>query len=303
MNGIEQSLVGGVEGGTAILLPALGELIGQRAGVINLGSEGAMLSGALGSYAVASSTGNLVYGVLAGFVGGAIVGLLHSWLTIRRGGDQVASGLLLWFLALGVTSVFGADYKDSIVDPLKEYAIPGLSSIPWVGPILFDHNLLVYLGYVLVGVIWFVFYRTRIGLTLRATGERPEVVSATGGRPQLVQITAVTLGAALGGLGGAQLSIGFVGNWTNNMTNGYGFVAVAVVLFAAWRPVYVLAGSYLFGVVLATAPVLQAHQVAVNQYLLDALPYLATLLVLALFARRGKSETPEALVRSLNRST
>jgi ABC-type uncharacterized transport system permease subunit len=303
MNGIEQSLIGGVEGGTAILLPALGELIGQRAGVINLGSEGAMLSGALASYAVASSSGSLTYGVLAGFAGGAVIGLLHSWLTIRRGGDQVASGLLLWFLALGVTSVFGTDYIGSIVDPLPKYEIPGLSSIPWVGPILFDHNLLVYLGYLLVAVIWFVFYRTRIGLMLRATGERPEVVAATGGRPQLVQITAVTLGAALGGLGGAQLSIGFVGNWTNNMTNGYGFVSVAVVLFAAWRPVYVLAGSYLFGVVLATAAVLQAHQVAVNQYLLDALPYLATLLVLAMFARRGKSDTPEALVRSLNRTT
>jgi simple sugar transport system permease protein len=155
---------------------------------------------------------------------------------------------------------------------------------------------------VLVAVIWFVFYRTRVGLTLRATGERPEVVAATGGKPGLVQFLAVTLGAGLGGLGGAQLSIGYVGNWFNDMTSGYGFVAVAVVLFAAWRPVRVLGGAYLFGVVLAAASVLQAHGVSVNQYLLDALPYLVTLLVLAIFARRGRSDTPEALVRSLSRS-
>jgi simple sugar transport system permease protein len=302
MNGLEQTLIGGVDGGTAILLPALGELIGERAGVINLGTEGAMLAGALGAYAVTQSSGSLVLGIIAGIGGGALVGLAHSWLTIRRGGDQIASGLLLWFLALGVTSVFGTSYVGTVITPLSKVAIPGLSKIPWVGPILFDHDILVYAGYILVAAIWFVFYRTRVGLTLRATGERPEVVAATGGKPQLVQIVAVTLGAGLGGLGGAQLSIGYVGNWFNDMTSGYGFVAVAVVLFAAWRPVRVLGGAYLFGVVLAAASVLQAHGVSINQYLLDALPYLVTLVVLAIFARQGRSDTPEALTRSLSRS-
>jgi general nucleoside transport system permease protein len=302
MNGIEQTLIGGVAGGTAILLPALGELIGERAGVINLGTEGAMLAGALAAYAVTERTGMIGYGIAAGLLAGACVGLAHAWLTVRRGGDQIASGLLLWFLALGVTSVFGDNYVGSVITPLPNAPIPGLHSIPWAGAILFDQNILVYTGYVLVAAIWFVFYRTRIGLTLRATGERPEVVAATGGRPQLVQITAVTIGAALGGLGGAQLSIGYVGNWFNDMTSGYGFVAVAVVLFAAWRPVRVLGGAYLFGIVLAAASVLQAHGVSVNQYLLDALPYLVTLLVLAVFARSGRSDTPEALTRSLSRN-
>jgi simple sugar transport system permease protein len=239
---------------------------------------------------------------VAGLAGGALVGAAHSWVTIRRGGDQIASGLVLWFLALGITSVFGTKYVGTVITPLPNLAIPGLHSIPWIGPILFDHDILVYLGYVLVAVIWFIFYRTRVGLKLRATGERPEVVAATGGKPGLVQFAAVTIGAGLGGLGGAQLSIGYVGNWFNDMTSGYGFVAVAVVLFAAWRPVRVLGGAYLFGVVLAAASVLQAHGVSVNQYLLDAMPYLVTLIVLAVFARRGRSETPEALVRSLSRS-
>jgi ABC-type uncharacterized transport system permease subunit len=283
MNGLEQTLIGGVDGGTAILLPALGELIGERAGVINLGTEGAMLSGALAAYAVTQTSGSLALGIIAGIAGGAVVGLAHSWLTIRRGGDQIASGLLLWFLALGVTSVFGTSYVGTVITPLSKVAIPGLSNIPWAA-------------------IWFVFYRTRLGLTLRATGERPEVVAATGGKPQLVQILAVTIGAGLGGLGGAQLSIGYVGNWFDDMTSGYGFVAVAVVLFAAWRPVRVLGGAYLFGIVLAAASVLQAHGVSINQYLLDALPYLVTLVVLAVFARQGRSDTPEALTRSLSRS-
>jgi simple sugar transport system permease protein len=302
MNGLEQTLIGGVSGGTAILLPALGELIGERAGIVNLGTEGAMLSGALGAYAVTETTGVIWYGIAAGVLAGALVGLAHAWVTVRRGGDQIASGLLLWFLALGVTSVYGTDYVGSVITPLPNVAIPGLASIPWAGPILFDQDILVYAGYALVALAWFVFYRTRVGLTLRATGERPEVVAATGGRPQLVQIVAVTVGAGLGGLGGAQLSVGYVGNWFDDMTNGYGFVAVAVVLFAAWRPVRVLFGAYLFGIVLAAASVLQAHGVSVNQYLLDALPYLVTLIVLAVFARRGRSDTPEALIRSLSRS-
>ena len=240
MNGVEQTFIGGVDGGTAILLPALGELLGERAGVVNLGTEGAMLAGALSAYAVTQSSGYIALGLIAGLAGGAVVGASHSWITIRRGGDQIASGLVLWFLALGITSVFGTTYVGTVITPLPNLAIPGLHSIPWIGPILFDHDILVYFGYVLVAVIWFVFYRTRVGLTLRATGERPEVVAATGGKPGLVQFLAVTIGAGLGGLGGAQLSIGYVGNWFNDMTSGYGFVAVAVVLFAAWRPVRVL---------------------------------------------------------------
>lgn len=295
MNGIEQTLIGGVSGGSAILLPALGELIGERAGVINLGTEGAMLAGALGSYAVTQTTGSLWLGILAGAAAGALVGLAHGWLTVRRGGDQIASGLLLWFLALGVTSVFGTSYVGTVITPLSNLSIPGLSSIPWVGKILFDQDILVYLGYVLVVVIWFVFYRTRIGLTLRATGERPEVVAATGGKPQLVQLVAVSLGSAIGGLGGAQLSIGYVGNWFNNMTSGYGFVAVAVVLFGAWRPIRVMAGAYLFGAAITLGSELQVRGIQVNQFLLDAIPYLLTLLVLVALARRRSSLAPEGL--------
>jgi simple sugar transport system permease protein len=302
MNGIEQTLIGGVEGGTAILLPALGELIGERAGVVNLGTEGCMLGGALAAFAAAAVTHSALLGVGAGFIVGAAFGGLHGWMTVRRNADQLASGLVVWFLALGLTSVFGTSYISRVVNPLPVLKLPGLGSIPWVGPILFDHDILVYAGYVLVAAIWLVFYRTRVGLVLRATGERPEVVAAAGGHPQLVQLAAVAIGSGLAGVGGAQLSVGYVGNWFNDMTSGYGFVAVAVVLFAAWHPVRVLGGAYLFGIALAAASVLQAHGVAVNQYLLDALPYLITLIALVAFARRGSSEVPEGLARALAQS-
>ena len=186
MNGVEQALVGGVDSGTAILLPALGELIGQRAGVINLGTEGCMLAGALTAFVVATNTGSVWAGIRRRPAAGAVCGLLHGWLVVRRGADQLASGLVVWFLALGLTSIFGTDYVgEHRHADADQVAIPGLSDIPWVGPILFNHDILVYVGYVLVPVIWFVFWRTRVGLSIRATGERPEVVATSGGHPQI----------------------------------------------------------------------------------------------------------------------
>ena len=303
MNGFEQALTTGIEGGTVILFPAIGELIGERAGIVNLGTEGCMLSGALCAYASASASGSAWVGVAAGFGGGAIVGIAHSWLVIRRHADQLASGLVLWFLAIGLTSVLGTSYVSQSVNPLPIYKISGLGSIPWIGTIFFDHDPLVYASYVLVPLVWWALYRTRAGLVLRATGERPEVVSVAGHRPQLIAFAAVSFGAGLGGIGGAQLSIGYVDNWFDNMTNGYGFIAVAVVLFAAWRPLLVMGGAWLFGVALAAAAVLQAHGVSVNQYLLDSLPYLVTLIALVLLARNGGSRAPEGLSKALTNTT
>lgn len=302
MNGVEQALIGGVEAGTVILLPALGELVGERAGVVNLGTEGCMLAGALAAYATAAATGNAWVGVAAGALAGGSCGLFHAWLVVVRKADQLASGLVVWFLALGLTSVFGSSFINRTVAPLPVIKLPLLTSIPWAGPILFRHDALVYAGYVLVAVIWVVLYRTHLGLRLRATGERPSVVAAAGGVPVLVQICAVTAGAALAGVGGAQLSVGYADSWFNNLTNGYGFVAVAVVLFAAWRPTRVLLGAYLFGVALAAAAVLQAHGVGINQYLLDALPYLVTLVALVSVAKLESSQAPEALSRALTNS-
>jgi general nucleoside transport system permease protein len=153
MNGIEQALIGGVDGGTALLLPALGELIGQRAGIVNLGAEGCMLAGALSAFAVAVETGSAWTGVGAGLLAGAVCGLVHAGLTIWCRADQLASGLVVWFLALGVTSVYGTGYISAAISPLPAIAVPGLAGILWLGPILFNHDRLVYLGCALVAVI------------------------------------------------------------------------------------------------------------------------------------------------------
>ncbi len=303
MNGVEQALTTGIEGGTVILFPALGELLGERAGIVNLGMEGCMLSGALSAYVVAVQTGSAWLGVIGGALAGSMIGLMHAWLVVKRGAHQLASGLVLWFLAVGLTSVLGAGYVSDSVTPLPVVNIPLLSKIPWIGPIFFEHDLLVYASYVLVGVIWWILQRTRTGLVLRACGERPEVVAVAGRRPDRVQMGAVIIGGALGGIGGAQLSVAYVDSWFDNMTNGYGFIAVAVVLFAARRPLLVMLGAYVFGVALAAASVLQAHNVQINQYLLDAVPYLVTLLALVFFARMGRSQTPEGLARALNNTS
>ncbi|WP_298227200.1 ABC transporter permease [Gryllotalpicola sp.] len=294
MNIVGEVLTTAIPGSVALLYPSLGELISERSGVTNLGTEGAMLAGALSGVAVTIATGNPWLGVLASLVAGAACGALHAGAVVWRRANQLASGLVVWFLALGVTSVLGSPLNGQVIDPLPAVRIPGLADIPGVGPALFDQNPLVYLAYVAVPALWFFITYTRPGLTLRATGERPAVVFASGSHPSVIRFAAVTVGSALAGLGGAQLSIGIVGNWSDDMTNGYGFVAVAVVIFARWSPIGVLIGSYLFGAALAVSSVVQANGIAVNQYLLDALPYAITIVVLVIVSGFGRSNAPES---------
>ncbi len=287
-------LANAIPGSIALVYPALGELVSERAGVINLGTEGAMLAGALGGIATTIGTGNIWLGVVASLLCGAASGAVHATAVVLRGANQLASGLVVWFLALGITAVLGASYNGQVMALLPTVAVPGLSSLPVIGTVVFDQNLLVYLGYALVPAVWWFVRYTKAGLVLRASGERPAVVFAGGHRPMTVRYVAVCAGSALAGLGGAELALGIVGNWSNGMTNGYGFVAVAVVIFARWNPFGVLLGSYLFGVALAISSVVQAHGIASNQYLLDALPYCVTVVVLVVVSSIGRSNAPES---------
>ncbi|TWH44410.1 ABC transporter permease [Rhodococcus rhodochrous] len=291
-------LAGAIATGTAILLPALGELITERAGITNLGTEGAMLGGALAGVMLGIKTGSPWLGILGAIVIGALVSALFAWSVVIRRANQLAAGLIIWFLMLGLTSVIGRSYNGQVLDPIGTLAIPLLSEIPVLGPILFDQSPLVYLGYILIGVIGWVLARTRVGLKVRATGERPLVVAAAGSQPHRIQLLATVIGGGLAGLGGAYLSVGTVGNWSTDMTNGYGFVAVAVVMFSAWRVSWVTVGSVLFGAAIVTASQLQAHGFAINQYLLDALPYVLTLVILVVISARRTSQ-PEALRAAL----
>jgi simple sugar transport system permease protein len=294
---------GGVRGGTSILYAGLGETVSEKSGVINLGTEGCMLGGALGAYAVAVETGSPWLGVLAGAVCGGLLALVHAVLVVSRGANQFASGLTVLFLALGLTSLYGADYVGQPISGLDPVDVPGLSQLPAIGSIFFQQDALTYLSYVAAPALWWLMYRSRAGLLLRTAGEGAEVLSVHGYRTSTVRYVAVTAGGALAGIGGAHLSISYTQSWFENMIVGRGFIAVALVIFASWQPMRVLAGAYLFGACLALSPALQARGYGVNQFALDVLPFLVTLLVLAFLGRRTLLAAPAELKRVFDGAT
>jgi simple sugar transport system permease protein len=275
----------------------LGETVSEKAGVVNLGTEGCMLVGALAGFATAYSTGNPWLGVIAAAAGGAALALIHAVLVVSRGANQFASGLTLLFLALGLTSLYGASYVGKEINALNPIAIPGLSDIPVLGPILFQQDALTYLSYLTAPALWWIMVKTKPGLLLRTAGERAEVLTVHGYSVATTRYAAVVAGGALAGVGGAHLSIAYAQSWFENMIVGRGFIAVALVIFASWQPLRVMAGAYLFGAALALSPALQARGVGINQFALDVLPFLITLLVLAFLGKRTLLSAPDELRR------
>lgn len=300
---IESVLIGAIRSGTSVLFASLGENISEKAGIVNLGTEGSMLIGAMTAFAITSSSGNPWLGLGAGAAAGGLLALVHAFLVIQRGANQLASGLTVMFLAQGLTAYFGREYVSKQIDGFDAWAIPGLSSIPVIGNILFNHDPITYLSVILVGVVTYIFYRTQWGLVLRSTGERPDVVFANGYRPARVQYLAVLAGGALAGLGGAQLSTAFTMNWVEGMTQGRGLVAVALVIFAGWRPIRVAAAAYLFGGAVALQLTLQANGYGVSPFLMSMIPYVLTLVVFILITRGRRSSMPEALSKVFSGSS
>ena len=292
---IVEILSGAVRGGTSILYAGLGETVSERAGVINLGTEGSMLVGALGGYAVTVHSGNPWVGALAGAAAGALLAALHAVLVISRGANQLASGLTLYFFALGITALFGVDYVSTPINGFHRIDVPGLSDIPVLGPILFRNDALTYLALLAAPVVWWVLFRTRAGLLVRTAGERAEALTVHGYSPSTIRYLAVIAGGALSGLGGAHLSLAYAGSWFEGMVAGRGFIAVALVIFAMWSPLRLAGGALLFGAALSLASVLQSDGVAVNQFALDAVPFVLTLAVLAVLGRRTLLASPGEL--------
>ena len=300
---LESVLTGAVRGGTSILYATLGETVSERSGVINLGTEGSMLVGALAAYAAGIATGNPWIGVAAGLAAGAALAGVHAFLVLHRHANQIATGLGVTFLALGLTALYGQDYVGQGVVALPTWSIPGLSDLPFVGPILFDHDPLTYLSFLAVPALWWLLFRTRFGLELRAAGERSEVLETYGGSTLRIRWLAVLIGGGLAGVGGAQLATAFTRNWSEGMTAGRGFVAVGLVIFAGWNPLKAIFGAYLFSGTIALQLQLQARGWEVSRYLLEALPYLAVLTVLAVLSRRRQHGGPAALNRVFETAT
>jgi len=265
--------------------------------VINLGTEGSMLTGCLAAYAVTAQTGNPWVGVLAGAVAGGLLALVHAIMVVRYRTNQLATGLVVLFLGLGLTSLFGASYVSETITPFTQWKVPLLGSIPWIGDIFFDQDPLVYLSYLAAPAVWWLLFRTRAGLLLRSAGEQPEALSAYGYSPGMVQILAVVVGGMFAGIGGAQLSTAYAQAWFENMTQGRGFIAVALVIFAAWDPLKAIIGAYLFSGAIALQLQLQARGTDVSQYLLQAVPYLTVIVILAALSRHRAHDAPESLSR------
>lgn len=292
---IEAICVGAVRGGTSIVFAGIGETITERSGVLNLGTEGSMLVGALTAYAVGIETGSAYVGVLVGAVAGMVLALLHGLLVLVRHANQVATGLAITFLGIGVTALYGQSYVSQGVEPLDSWAIPGLADLPFLGRVLFDHDPLTYFSFALAPAAWWFLFRSGPGLKLRAAGERPEVLGTMGIGAATSRWTAIALGGAMAGLGGAQLSTAFARTWSENMVAGRGFIAVALVIFAAWNPLLIVAGAYLFSGAVAFELELQARGVEASIFLLDAIPYAVVIVVLSLLSRRRKHAAPESL--------
>ncbi len=288
-------LTGSVRAGTSVLYASLGELIAERAGIVNLGTEGSMVAGALGAFAGTAITGNAWLGALFGGICGSAIALIHAFLVISRNANQLASGLAVMFFGVGITAFFGRSLVTEQIKGLEPIHIPLLSDIPWIGRILFYHDGLTYVSYLVVPLLWFVIFKTKWGVMLRATGEKDEVVFAYGVNPKLVKYAAVLAGGFLAGLGGAQLSIAFTNTWVENMTMGRGIIAVALVIFSAWNPVRAMYGAYLYGGAQSLQLVVQQQGIAISPYFLLMTPYVLTLVALYWVGKNQRSMMPEGL--------
>ena len=281
--------------GISVLYAVYGELITERAGRINLGMEGCMLMGACFGFLATAESGSATIGILAGMAAGAFASAIHAGLVIYRDTNQLATGLALTLFAGGVTAYVGRDYVDDIIHGLSPIAIPGLADIPVLGEALFRQDILAYLAYAIGPVLWFVLKYTRWGLSLRAVGESTAVAFAAGRNPAVLQLAAIVLGGALAGLGGAQLSVGLTHTWSEGMTAGRGFIAVALVIFGLWSPLRGMVGALLFGGAVGLQLQLQALGAPVSPFLLDMLPYVLTLGVLAIWTGAADRAMPEGL--------
>ena len=294
---VRSLLSGAVVSGTPLLYATLAEVIGQRAGVVNLGLEGVMLVGAVTGFVTMVHTGSAAAGVLAAALAGAALNALFAWLVIDRRANQLATGLALMFAGVGLSALLGARYVGRPIAGLPELPLPGLASIPVLGPALFTHDVLVYASVPIAIAAHWALFSTRWGLAVRAVGENPVAAFAAGRNPRVLQYQALLVAGALGGIAGAYLSIGVAKTWAEWMTAGRGFIAVALVIFARWRPLRAVAGAALFGGAIALQLLLQTRGVPVSSFLLDMLPYVLSLAVLAAWGGSGRRAAPASLGR------
>lgn len=281
-----------VRSGTPILYATLGEIITQTSGVMNLGLEGLMLLGAFSGFAGTVAFGSPWFGVAVAFLVGVAAALPHAYISVTLRGNQVVSGLALTMVGTGLSALAGISYVGKTLAGFSPVAVPLLSKIPILGPALFNQDPLVYLSYVVVLLTAWIMNRTRWGLVLRAVGDGPRAADSVGLNVARTRYMATLIGGGLVAIGGAYLSLSYSHMWNEGMTAGRGWIAVALVIFAAWRPRRAALGAYLFGGVEACQLRIQASGTLIPAPLLLMLPYVLTLLVLILMGlRKGKGHS------------
>ena len=301
MDMLQAILLTVITAATPLVIAASGELVAERFGVLNLGVEGMTIMGAVCAFAITHMTGSPYLGILAGIASGAVFSLLFGFLTLTLVTNQVATGLALTILGLGVSGMLGESFVGLPGIKLQPIVFPVLSEIPFIGPLLFRQDLIFYMSIALVfGISWFLF-KSRAGLKIRAIGDNHASAHALGINVIRTRYLAVMFGGACAGLAGAQLSLVYTPQWVENMSAGRGWIALALVVFASWRPWRLLAGGYLFGAVTIGQLHAQAFGIGVPSQLLSALPYLATIVVLVIISHNRRTtliNTPASLGKS-----
>jgi simple sugar transport system permease protein len=291
---------------TPILFAAIGEMVTEKSGVLNLGVEGMMIVGAICGFATAVETGSPALGFIGAAVGGAGLALIFAALTQGLLSNQVATGLALTLFGLGLSALLGQSYVGLKPPPVARLDLGLLSDIPFLGRVIFSHDIVVYAGIAVTAAVWAFLRFSRAGLVLRAVGESHDAAHALGYKVVRIRTLAILFGGAMAGMGGAYLSLIRVPQWTEGMTSGAGWIALALVVFGAWRPWRVLLGAYLFGGITVLQLNLQAAGVRVPVELLSISPYLITILVLVIMSsdrRRAALNAPASLGRVFHASS
>jgi simple sugar transport system permease protein len=277
-----------IAAGTPLLLAATGIVVHERTGVVNLGIEGMMLVAAIVAFAVAHDSGSYLLAFAAGALAGASLAAVFAFFALLLHANQYATGLAVALLGAGASAFIGLPYSGQSLPARGTDGIVVLRDLPVVGPVFFGHHLLVYLSLLLAAAVAWLLFRTRAGLVLRAVGESPESAHALGIPVRGVRLAALLFGGACAGLAGAYLSTVYTPLWAENMTAGRGWIALALVVFATWRPARVMIGAYLFGGVTMLQLYLQGLGVQAPSQLMSMAPYLATIVVLALISRNPR---------------
>jgi simple sugar transport system permease protein len=265
--------------GTPLLLGTIGEVICERSGILNLGVEGVMAIGAVTAFIVTFATGNPWFGLMAAVVAGALISILHAFVSITLNSSQVVSGLALTMLGLGISGLVGKPYIGKpLAHKMATWPIPVLADIPVLGPIFFDHSPYFYLAILLALISWFALQHTRLGIVIRSAGENPRATETQGVNVYRVRYWCVIIGGALSGMAGANLSTAYSKSWIEGMTAGRGWIVIALTIFALWNPMRAVVGAFLFGGIFVLQYMLQPLGISPN--FLAMLPYMATLLVL-----------------------